>query len=339
VTSPDWDDLESGGSGANDPQFASSSAPASKAGPDAQGSSILGDARTKDAAPPASAPITPAYAQQEKAANPESEWASEISDRVAKFRRRREGTPEPAEREFSLPFNHDTVSQKPAGSSFPSWRGGPEPKNLKLDVAFGERAALENSRKLDSVPLAGPYAPALAKREAEIIIAPRPKAQSQPAQLLESDFSETSSIPASDFAEVFSAPLGARFVAGVLDGLVLLASACLFAIVFWLVGGRLQLGSLNLGVLLFVAAFWIFTYFAAFTTLSLSTPGQALMGLSVRNFDGELPTRQECLLRAFGYLVSIASVMLGFLWAAMDSDRLAWHDHISCTLLSERDSG
>lgn len=98
-----------------------------------------------------------------------------------------------------------------------------------------------------------------------------------------------------------------------------------------------QLAPLSLGVLLALGVFWLFTYFAAFTLLTLSTPGQAMMGLWVRNFDGGIPTRQECLLRAFGYLVSIASVMLGFLWAAMDSDGLAWHDHISGTLLTEAD--
>lgn len=62
------------------------------------------------------------------------------------------------------------------------------------------------------------------------------------------------------------------------------------------------------------------------------------MGLALRNLEGGSPTRQESLLRAFGYLVSIASFMLGFLWAAMDSDGLAWHDHISGTMLVERNS-
>jgi uncharacterized RDD family membrane protein YckC len=198
---------------------------------------------------------------------------------------------------------------------------------------------MENRRIFGSLSMGQAGGPtASPQEEPDVIITPRAKPRTDPNAFLESDFSETAPIPASDFAEVLAAPLGKRFIAGVLDALVLSAVAGMFAIVFRAAGVRLHRGAVDLAVLLVASAFWLFIYFAAFTTLASATPGQSTMGLWVRNFDGDLPTPQECLLRAFGYLVSIASVMLGFLWAAMDSDGLAWHDHVSGTLLAERDS-
>ena len=334
-----WDDLESAGS-VGGPQFVSSSPRASQPAEHGPGSSsdraATSTARGGSLSGP---PPGPASAQPQETVKAGSGSAGELSDRVSQFRRRGEAAPGPPEREFSLPLKWEAASQqKRPGLSSPYGETS-KPQKPNLDVAFGERGASESNRKLESFPLSGRHASSFASEEAQPIIVPRPRVQSPPAYVLESDFSETTPIPASDFAEVQSAPLGKRFWAGVVDGLVLFAADCIFAIAFWVAGGRIQPGPLNLGILLVIIAFWLFAYFAAFTTLTLSTPGQAMMGLWVRNFDGEHPTRQECLLRAFGYLVSIASVMLGFLWAAMDSDGLAWHDHISGTLLSERDSG
>lgn len=161
----------------------------------------------------------------------------------------------------------------------------------------------------------------------------RLRAESFDAALGAKGQEESFSIP-----ELACAPLSRRFPAGVVDAILLLVAGAVFAALFTLVGGNIQTVPIDLAVVAFIAAFWIFIYFAVFSTLTLSTPGQSAMGLTVRSLEGGPPTRQEGLLRAFGYLVSIASFMLGFLWAAMDSDGLAWHDHISGTMLIEDES-
>jgi uncharacterized RDD family membrane protein YckC len=130
------------------------------------------------------------------------------------------------------------------------------------------------------------------------------------------------------------ASAGRRFLAGVVDALVLLVGAALFALIFWRAGGHLRLDSLNLAVLAFIAAFFVLAYFGLFTALTSSTPGLAWMGCEVRNLDGAYPTTQESLLRAFGYVVSISALLLGFVWALLDSESLTWHDRMSGTFIA-----
>jgi uncharacterized RDD family membrane protein YckC len=337
---PSSDDLEDEVV-ASSSQFASSS-PRALTEPPVSGAAVSRRQQStsaKDDTPAGRLQIIGAASQPQEVVNTQGRWTNEISERVASFRRRREATNSSSGQELNLPFNNVApLSETESAVLFPSWREGSKSgkSHPDFDVVFGERASGQSSSNFELLPRFDQGAPAPAQRGPELNIKRWPKTQSAPDDLLESDFAETTPVPASDFADILSAPLGKRFVAGVLDGLILSAAACIFAVVFWLVGGSIQFGPLNFAVLLVVIVFWLFTYFAAFSALSFSTPGEAAMGLSVRNFDGEFPTRQECLLRAFGYLVSITSVMLGFLWAAMDSDRLAWHDHISGTFLTDQ---
>jgi uncharacterized RDD family membrane protein YckC len=130
------------------------------------------------------------------------------------------------------------------------------------------------------------------------------------------------------------APLGRRFLAGLADGLVLLFGAGIFAFIFWRAGGHLTPVPLNLAVVALLAAIFVWAYFGLFTALTYSTPGLIWMRIEVRNMEGWPPTLGESLLRAFGYLVSISALMIGFLWAFLDSESLTWHDWISGTFLT-----
>jgi uncharacterized RDD family membrane protein YckC len=91
---------------------------------------------------------------------------------------------------------------------------------------------------------------------------------------------------------------------------------------------------LNLAVLAFIIVFFILVYFGSFTALTATTPGLLWMRLEVRNWSGTHPTGREAFWRAFGYLVSIAALMLGFLWAAVDSEGMTWHDRMSGTFVT-----
>lgn len=134
------------------------------------------------------------------------------------------------------------------------------------------------------------------------------------------------------------APMGRRFLAGVLDTLVLLAAAGIFALIFWRAGGRMSPQPLNLGVVGFIAAFFIMAYFGVFTALTFTTPGLLWLGIEARALDGTYPTAAQAFWRAFGYLVSIGALMLGFVWALVDSDGLTWHDRMSSTFLAVAES-
>ena len=133
-----------------------------------------------------------------------------------------------------------------------------------------------------------------------------------------------------------AAPLGRRFAAGLLDVLVLLIAALVFFVLFRASGGHMDREPVNLAIVGFAAVILVVFYFSAFTALAFATPGQSAVGLRVRTFEGETPGVSASLWRGTGYLVSAASLMLGFAWAALDSEHLAWHDHMSRTCLVER---
>ena len=61
------------------------------------------------------------------------------------------------------------------------------------------------------------------------------------------------------------------------------------------------------------------------------TPGMQLLGLQLVNFDGHEPTRKQRVYRLLGGLVSAVAAGLGLIWALVDEERLAWHDHMSKT--------
>jgi uncharacterized RDD family membrane protein YckC len=78
-------------------------------------------------------------------------------------------------------------------------------------------------------------------------------------------------------------------------------------------------------------------YFGLSIALTATTPGLLWMGLEVRNLEGDLPTARQAAWRAFGYVVSSAALMLGFVWALVDSEGLTWHDRMSDTYVAVAD--
>ena len=146
------------------------------------------------------------------------------------------------------------------------------------------------------------------------------------------------SLSASDLPVlVGSAPLRRRFIAGVLDGLTLLASAGIFALIFFAAGGHISLKSLDLAILGSIAATLIVAYFALFISVTCSTPGLHFMDLEVLSMEGQRPNRNDSILRAIGYVVSASALWLGFIWALVDSEGLTWHDRMSGTFVADRE--
>jgi uncharacterized RDD family membrane protein YckC len=75
-------------------------------------------------------------------------------------------------------------------------------------------------------------------------------------------------------------------------------------------------------------------YGLLFVVRSERTPGMRRAGLRLVDFDGAPAARRQRLYRLIGVVVSAGSFLLGFLWAALDEEKLYWHDHISRTFLT-----
>jgi uncharacterized RDD family membrane protein YckC len=264
-------------------------------------------------------------------------WRDEISERVEDHRRRRarlRGGFDPdssLELDFQSQPHAETESQlDDKVIEFP----GQEPN---LDMAM-EWPAPRKAPALDSFTLERP-GPGQGIVGAVPLEAAAPE-EEQPAQPPPVEV-VLDSAPPMETAETQTrpfvlpvAPIGRRFVAGLLDALVLLVAGGVFALIFWRAGGHLTLQPLNLAVVAFIAMFFLMAYFGAFTALTSTTPGLLWMGIEVRNLKDESPTPAEAFWRAFGCLISSAALMLGFVWALVDSDGLTWHDRMSRTYLA-----
>ena len=79
-----------------------------------------------------------------------------------------------------------------------------------------------------------------------------------------------------------------------------------------------------------VAGGFLYLLFQAlFFTFSEATPGMRCARIALCTFDDENPTRAAIRRRALAVLLSACPLGVGFLWAALDEDRLTWHDRVS----------
>ncbi len=74
-------------------------------------------------------------------------------------------------------------------------------------------------------------------------------------------------------------------------------------------------------------------YLALFMLSASRTAGMRLQRLVVVNRRGRPLGPRDALMRAFGYLISTAPAMFGFLWAFVDPDHLTWADKVSHTFV------
>jgi uncharacterized RDD family membrane protein YckC len=91
-------------------------------------------------------------------------------------------------------------------------------------------------------------------------------------------------------------------------------------------------------VLLLIMVFYLAintAYFTYFHGATGRTPGKMLLGLQVYSADGTPISFGIAFLRAVGYLVSslLGTIPIGFIWAAFDKKKQAWHDKIAGTVV------
>ncbi|HJZ52757.1 MAG TPA: RDD family protein, partial [Candidatus Acidoferrales bacterium] len=107
-----------------------------------------------------------------------------------------------------------------------------------------------------------------------------------------------------------------------------------FLALFRSLGGQVVMEKVD--AIVYLAAFYLFyaQYFFLFTTFAGATPGMQLRGITIVRLDGSLPDTRQLLWRSFGYLLSGATMMLGFLWSLWDEDHFTWQDRISQTYIT-----
>ena len=89
--------------------------------------------------------------------------------------------------------------------------------------------------------------------------------------------------------------------------------------------------SLALAAVAVAAGFLYLLYQGLFFSLNQATPGMRIARIALCTFEDENPTRPARRRRILAVLLSACPFGLGFLWAALDEDRLAWHDRVSRT--------
>jgi len=235
--------------------------------------------------------------------DPEPEWRREVSRRLEQYRTRH-GRPQPDDSQSRLPFREERAST---------------PATARSEAASTETAVEELPRERKRVR---PAARQRAVERVEICIQP------------EIDFSAPDDRARPQTALVPVATPVERSWAGLIDALFLGVTLAGFLGLFRSLGGQIVVDKMDAVVYLIVGYLFYALYFSLFTTLAGATPGMQLRDLTIVRLDGSLPDTRQLLWRSFGYLLSGATLMLGFAWVLWDEDHFTWQDRISQTYVT-----
>jgi uncharacterized RDD family membrane protein YckC len=235
-------------------------------------------------------------AAREALDNSEPEWRVEVSRRLQQYRARR-GRLRPDDSQSGLPFREASTTLDLEDDARQRQLAQRQKQNARKAAAKNERVEIRIQPQLD------------------FTAAPGERARPQNAL-----------VPVASLAE--------RRWAGAIDA-IFLAFTCLgFVGLFRSLGGEIALERMDAIVCATVVYLFYGAYISLFTTLAGSTPGMQLRGLTIVRLDGSLPDTRQLLWRSFGYLLSAATLLLGFLWALWDEDRFTWQDRISQTYIT-----
>jgi uncharacterized RDD family membrane protein YckC len=276
-----------------------------------------------------------------QAEEPAQGWKEELSERVESFRKRRARLKHGADSAGNLELDFENSGGPGEPVFVDDAAGSPEGRGPGFDLEFSDSVAPypQGAPPLETIPIemAGTDSTQFGTRPArpdEIWLGDSAP-ESGPMEIGVGSPREVTGAEEEAPAGMLPASLSRRFLAGLTDALVLVLGAVLFGIIFWRSGGHMSSSSVTFAVLGVVAYIFIFAYFGLFTALTSTTPGLLLMGYEIRNLHGAYPTPRESFWRAFGVLVSLSALMLGFIWAWVDSDTLTWHDRMSGTFITE----
>jgi len=127
-----------------------------------------------------------------------------------------------------------------------------------------------------------------------------------------------------------------RLMAAAVDFSILLIALGLFAVILYACGGNLSPTRQSVPLFLAVAFLTGAFYRLLWSLGNGDSPGMRFAGLRLMDFDGRTPSRERRILRQLVTILSLLSAGLGLIWALVDEENLAWHDHISKTFPSPR---
>ena len=130
-----------------------------------------------------------------------------------------------------------------------------------------------------------------------------------------------------------------RATAAGLDAAVIAASFAIFCAIFRIFAGAVDLNKQTITV--FAGAFVLIALFYGFCWMlaDSETAGMRWTDLKLLSFNGFPPERKTRALRMAGCFLSFCSGMIGIFWALVDEEGLTWHDHMSKTFPTLRDTG
>ena len=151
------------------------------------------------------------------------------------------------------------------------------------------------------------------------------------------DFDEAALSPPFTFPEYQRSLLNARFSADLIDMAIVAVIYVVFIAATYFqmptpasLLERRVVGIYAVGFLLLVGI-----YFLLFMLSASQTPGMKLRQLVAVSREGVPLEPQIACMRGFGYFISIAPLMLGFLWALIDPEHLTWADKVSGTYIKK----
>jgi uncharacterized RDD family membrane protein YckC len=246
-----------------------------------------------------------------------SVWRSELEQRLDAYRTRRSVlAPQPQGAQSKLPFS-DSAEEPVFGRA--------------VGVAEAATPALSADDDFSFTIAIGRYAPPAEKRDGrlEIDVSVPPGMETDDAEGSAGD-----GVRAKHYGLYPVASLVERRWAGLIDVACLLFGYGGFLALFSSLGGQFTLSKLNFEVYTATFAIVYLQYFALFTIFGGTTPGMMFRGLQVSSFSGQPPAPRQMVLRSLGYMISAATLFMGFVWAWWDEDALTWHDRISHTYLT-----
>jgi uncharacterized RDD family membrane protein YckC len=129
--------------------------------------------------------------------------------------------------------------------------------------------------------------------------------------------------------------LFARLMADCVDIAIVSAVYLIFVLVTFLEMTQPALDKRYVGVYIAGLLVLVGVYFLLFMLSSSQTPGMKLKHLTVVTRDGFPLDPATAFMRGLGYFISIAPLMLGFVWALIDPEHLTWADKVSGTFLKK----
>lgn len=129
------------------------------------------------------------------------------------------------------------------------------------------------------------------------------------------------------------APFAPRMMCLLVDGVLSLAAAAIFAFVVVTMTHYMPQGRAALGAALVLPAIFWSAYQLLFLTYCGTTPGMQMSQLEICDFEGYFPRRSTRQGRALALVLSVISCGMGFAWTLVDEDALGWHDRITRTYL------